>query len=108
MFGVMFRNDLNPTCAAEVSQRQNRDESPADLCNNLPDVLEIRAPAKRTLREELFNEPCPDIVPHLFKLLIDLSVVLVVLDELHDQRAVSQREQFCVLGLIRYRLFSRG
>jgi len=101
MFGVMFRNDLNPTCTAEVSQRQNRDESPADLCDHLPDVLEIRTPAERALREELFDEPCPDVVAHLFELLIYLGIVLVVLDELHDQRAVSQREQLCVLGLIR-------
>jgi len=84
MFGVMFKNDLNPTYTAEVSLRQNRDESPADLCDHLPDILEIATPAQRTLREELFNESRPDIVAHLFELLINLGIILVVLDELHD------------------------
>lgn len=92
MFGVMFRNDLNPTCTAEVSHDKIVGHSPADLRDHLPDVLEIPTPAQRTLREELFDESRSNVVTHLFEMFIDLGVVLIVLDELHDQCAVGHCE----------------
>ena len=72
-----------------------------NLCDYLPDVLEICTPTQRGLREKLLDESRSDVEAHFFELLVNLSVVLVVLNELYDQSAIGQREQFCILGLIR-------
>ena len=71
----------------------------AHLCDDLPNLSEIRTASEPTPREEVLDEARADVVAHLVQLLVDLGIVLVVLDELHDQRAVRQRKELCVLSL---------
>lgn len=61
------------------------------------------------VRDVLNSPPCPVPPPahrplvyarapnlHLVQLLVHLAIVLIVLDELHDERAVREREQLAV------------
>ena len=60
------------------------------LCHNLAHLAEVGAPAKAAPGEEVLDEARADVVAHLLELLVDLGIVLVVLDELDDERAVGQ------------------
>ena len=71
----------------------------AHLRDDLADLTEVRTAAHVTPREEVLDEARADIVAHLLELLVHLRVVLVVLDELHDERAVREGEQLCILLL---------
>jgi hypothetical protein len=66
----------------------------ASLCDDLAGLLEVRTASEIAAREEILNQTRADIVAHLLEL---FGVVLVVLYELHDERAVCHREQLCVL-----------
>ena len=145
-FGVVFRNDLKPTCgrgAVPVSLalssrshtttktcmqahacrnavcvrsgkrraghcattrekkriigRKNRCD--AHLRDDLADFTEVGAATEPRAGEEVLDEARADVVAHLVELLVDLGVVLVVLHELDDERAVREREELCVLSL---------
>lgn len=69
------------------------------LCDDLADLPEVRTAAHVAPREEVLDETRADIVAHLLELLVHFRVVLIVLDELHDERAVREREELCVLGI---------
>ena len=112
--GVMFRNDLNPTYRAFVNMslyiigeeqepgtRAERTRSSLDktyLRDDLADLTEVRTAAHVTPREEVLDEARADIVAHLLELLVHLGIVLVVLDELYDERAVREREELSILS----------
>lgn len=60
--------------------------------HDFADFPEIGAPAERTPRQKILDQSYPNIVPHLLELFIDLGIVLVVLDQLYDERAICQCE----------------
>ena len=62
------------------------------LRDDLADLPEVRTAAHVAPREEVLYEARADIIAHLLQLLVHFRVVLLVLDELHDERAVRQRE----------------
>ena len=68
------------------------------LGHDLADLPEVRAPPQAAACEEVLDEPRADVVAHLLELLVDLGVVLIVLYELHDECAVRQGEELCVLS----------
>ena len=71
----------------------------AHLCDHLSDVPKVGTPSEPALGQEILDQPRPDIVAHPLELLVDLCVVVVVLYQLHDQRAIREREQLGVLFL---------
>ena len=68
------------------------------LRDDLADLTEVRTAAHVTPREEVLDEARADIVAHLLELLVHLGVVLIVLDELYDERAVREREELSILS----------
>jgi hypothetical protein len=68
------------------------------LRNDLADFAEVCTAAEAAAREKVLDEAGADVVAHLLKLGVHLGVVLVVLDELHDERAVREREELRVLS----------
>ena len=68
------------------------------LCDHLADLPEVRTAAHIAPREEVLDEARADVVAHLLQLLVHFRIVLIVLDELHDERAVREREELCVLA----------
>lgn len=66
--------------------------------HDLADFSEVATPPDPAARKKVLNDAAPDVVPHFFKLLVHFGIVLVVLDELHHERAVCQRKE---LGILR-------
>ena len=82
----------------EPVKRQGRGEvGERYLCDDLASLLEVRTAPEIAARKKVLDQTRADVVAHLLELLVHLGVVLVVLYELHDERAVSHREQLCVL-----------
>ena len=70
----------------------------AHLRDDLAHLPEVCTPPEVAAREEVLDETRADVVAHLLELLVDLCVVLIVLYELHDECAIRQGEELCVLS----------
>ena len=103
MVGVILRNDLKPTCGSPSHNWYAWYNISTYLCHNFSDLSEVCTPTHVTLRQKIFDEPCPNIVAHLLELLVYFVIILVILDELHDQGTIRESKQFCILPLdVRY------
>ena len=71
---------------------RERERESTCLCDDLPSLLEVRTAAEIAAREEVLNQTRANVVAHLLELFVHLGVVLVVLYELYDERAVCHRE----------------
>lgn len=60
-------------------------------------ISEVVATSRTSTSEEIFDESDPHVVTHPLKLLIHVFYVLVILEKLRYQRAVSQREKLRIL-----------
>lgn len=98
--GLMFKNDLKPTYDAYMRFQSLRGiPHIAHLCDYFAHLSEIGASPNVALCQEVLDEACANVVPHLLQLLIYLVVVFIVLDELHDQCTICEGKQLCVLPL---------
>ena len=77
--------------------RKNRCD--AHLRDDLADFTEVGAATEPRAGEEVLDEARADVVPHPLELLVHLGIILIILDELHDECAVREGEQFCILSL---------
>lgn len=67
------------------------------LCDDFSDLFEIGTSTKVTSRKKVFNQSCPDIISHFLKLFVDLGIILVILNKLHDKSAICQGKELCIL-----------
>ena len=88
------------TQRTQHTARNNRwaDDDTTHLGDDFAHLTEVRTAAEAAACEEVLDEPRADVVAHLLELLVDLGVVLIVLYELHDECAVRQGEELCVLS----------
>lgn len=96
MVGVTFRNDLKPTYS--MSGTHVSEQGKVYLGHNFTNLSEVRTPAQIGFCKKVFYEPGANTITHLLELLIDLFVVFVILNELHDECPIGKREEFCVLS----------
>jgi hypothetical protein len=99
--GVMFRKALNPTWVQSVTiskrRRKGIGKKRIHFRHHLANFSKVTTSPEPAARKEIFNDATSDIVPHLFELLVHFRVVFIVLDELHDERAVCERKELGIL-----------
>jgi len=88
-----------------ANKNRGRDE---DLGDDFASFLEVFAATDVGPGQEVLNEPDANIVAHLLELLVYLSLVLIVLQQLRHHRSVRQREQLRILEIFNSENGQRG
>ena len=68
-----------------------------DLADDLANLPKVGTPTQTAARQEVLYESRTNVVSHLIKLLVYFAIVFIVLNELHNERAVREREKLCIL-----------